>query len=215
MKKILHISCSPRGQAAESHRLSQAIIAHLLRHERDAVVIDRVISGHAIGPVDEDYALSQQSTADVSQFGTMAESEILVRELERADFLVIGTPMHNFTVPAALKNWIDHVARVRRTFDVSSAGKIALLRDRPVYVAISSGGRFSGERARQPDFLTPYLRAILGMIGLHDLTFFTVQGTAYGPEALAETRARTAQEIQAHFSSMATPAGHRADKGSG
>ena len=107
----------------------------------------------------------------------MVLSEELIRELESADFVVIGTPMHNLTVPSALKAWIDHVVRARRTFNVTPAGKVGTLRDRPVFVAIASGGRFSGERARQPDFLTPYLKAILGMIGLHDLTFFSVQGT--------------------------------------
>jgi FMN-dependent NADH-azoreductase len=132
----------------------------------------------------------------------MALSEELIRELESADFVVIGTPMHNFTVPSALKAWIDHVVRARRTFNVTPAGKVGLLRDRPVFVAISSGGRFSGERARQPDFLTPYLKAVLGIIGLHDLTFFSVQGTASGPDAVAEARARTDQVLQEHFSSF-------------
>jgi FMN-dependent NADH-azoreductase len=107
--------------------------------------------------------------------------------------------MHNLTVPSVLKAWIDHVVRVRRTFNVSPAGKIGLLRDRPVFVAIASGGRFSGERARQPDFLTPYLQAVLGTVGLHDLTFFSVQGTGSGPEAVAETRIKTDQALQAHF----------------
>ena len=107
----------------------------------------------------------------------MAQSEELIQELESSDIVVIGTPMHNFTVPSSLKAWIDHIVRVRRTFNVSPEGKVGTLRDRPVFVAISSGGRFSGERARQPDFLTPYLKAILGTIGLHDLTFFSVQGT--------------------------------------
>jgi FMN-dependent NADH-azoreductase len=55
---------------------------------------------------------------------------------------VIGTPMHNFTVPSALKAWIDHIVRVRRTFNVTPAGKVAMLRDRPVFIAVSSGGRF-------------------------------------------------------------------------
>ena len=73
------------------------------------------------------------------------------------------------------------------------------LRDRPVFVAVSSGGRFSGERARQPDFLTPYLKAILGTIGLHDLTFFSVEGSALGPDALAEARAKADQALQEFF----------------
>jgi FMN-dependent NADH-azoreductase len=109
--------------------------------------------------------------------------------------------MHNFTVPSALKAWIDHVVRVRRTFDVTRGGKAGMLRDRPVFVAVSSGGRYSGERAGQPDFLTPYLKAILGVIGLHDLAFFSVEGSALGLDALAEARARTDQALQAYFSS--------------
>ena len=77
-----------------------------------------------------------------------------------------------------------------------------MLRDRPVLVAVSSGGRFSGERARQPDFLTPYLKAILGTIGLHDLTFFSVQGTVSGPDAVAEARTKTDQALQEYFFSF-------------
>ena len=206
MKKILHVSCSPRGQAAESYRLSQTIIDFLLQKERNAIVVARVVSGHAIMPIDADYALSQQSAADISREGSMAQSEKLVRELESADFVVIGTPMHNFTVPAALKAWIDYVVRARRTFTVSPGGKIGMLSDRPVFVAISSGGRFSGERARQPDFLTPYLRAVLGIIGLHDLSFFSVQGTASGQDAVASERARADRELREHFLPMSNPA---------
>jgi len=202
MKKILHVSCSPRGQAAESHRLSQKIVDLLLRQEPMALVVNRVIGDGAIPHVDDDYAVSQQATADVSEEGSAALSEELIRELESSDFVVIGTPVHNFTVPSVLKAWIDHIVRVRWTFDVSPKGKIAKLCDRPVFIAVSSGGRFSGEGARQPDFLTPYLKAILGMIGLHDLTFFSVQGTAFGPEALAETRARTDRALEAYFSSF-------------
>ena len=207
MKKILHVSCSPRGQAAESYRLSQKIIGLLLQKEPTAILVNRVIGGGAISHVDEDYAISQQSSADISQDGSMARSEELIQELESSDFVVIGTPMHNFTVPSALKAWIDHIVRVRRTFNVTQEGKVGTLRDRPVFVAVSSGGRFSGERTRQPDFLTPYLKAVLGMIGLHDLTFFSVQGTAFGPDAVAEARAKTDQALQEYFSSF-SPQSH-------
>lgn len=201
--KILHVSCSPRGQASESYRLSQNIIGLLLKSDPAAMLIDRVIGGGSIPQVDDDFAVSQQSAADVSQQGSASLSEELIRELQSSDVVLISTPMHNFTVPSTLKAWIDHVARVRWTFDVSPGGKIGLLRDRPVFVAVSSGGRFSGERTRQPDFLTPYLKVILGMIGLHDLTFFSVEGTAFGRDAVAKARARTDQALQEHFSSFA------------
>ena len=109
--------------------------------------------------------------------------------------------MHNFTVPSALKLWIDHIVRVRRTFNVTKEGKVGTLRDRPVFVAVSSGGRFSGERARQPDFLTPYLKAILGTIGLHNLIFFSVEGTGLDPSVLAQVRNKTDQALREYFSS--------------
>ncbi|MDQ0122933.1 FMN-dependent NADH-azoreductase [Pseudomonas lini] len=199
--KILHVTCSPRGQASESYRLSKKVIGFLLDSEPGATVINRVVGGDALPQVDEDYAISQQSSADVSQQGSLARSGELIEELQSADVVVIGTPMHNFTVPAALKVWIDHVARVRRTFNVGAQGKTSLLRDRPVFVAVASGGRFTGVNPRQPDFLMPYLTAVLGMIGLHGLTFFSVEGTALGPDAVVEARRKADQALHAYFSS--------------
>lgn len=198
--KILHVSCSPRGQASESHRLAQQIIEILRdRAGPTAELVDRAIGGGAISHVDENYAIAQQSSADPSADGSIALSNELIWELESSDAVVIGTPVHNYTVPSGLKAWIDHIVRVRRTFNVSAEGKVALLRDRPVFIAVSSGGRFSGERTRQPDFLTPYLTSILGMIGLSNLTFFPVEGTAFGPDAIAEARAKADRALQQHF----------------
>jgi FMN-dependent NADH-azoreductase len=204
--KILNVSCSPRGQSSESYRLSQEIIGFLLKREPTAMVINREIGRDAISHIDGSYATAlgatQRSSAEISPKGSMSRSEELIQELEGSDVVVIGTPMHNFTVPSALKAWIDHIVRVRRTFNSTREGYVGTLSDRPVFVAVSSGGRYSGERARQPDFLTPYLRAILGTIGLHDLTFFSVEGTALGANALAEARTRTDLALHAHFSAI-------------
>ncbi|QSX75304.1 NAD(P)H-dependent oxidoreductase [Lysobacter arenosi] len=202
MKKILHITCSPRGTASESERLSRRIVDRLLQSERLAMVVRRHLGDGSLAHVDRDYATSQSSSHDVSRDGSMAQSETLIRELEEADYVVIGTPMHNLAVPSVLKAWIDHIVRARRTFEISAAGKIGLLHDRPVFIAVASGGWFAGERARQPDFLTPYLRAILATIGLHDVTFFAVQGTSAAPERVAETRESTERELQAHFAGV-------------
>jgi len=203
MMEILHVSCSPRGRAAESYRLSRKIIDLLLRSEPAATVVDRVIGEGLMPHIDAGYALAQHSPmARVPHEGAIARSEALIRELERSDVVVIGTPMHNLTVPSALKAWIDHVVRARRTFHVTREGKLGTLRDRPVFVAVSSGGIFSGERARQPNFLTAYLKTVLGSIGLRDLTFFSVEGTGYGPDAVAEARDRTDRALQAHFASF-------------
>jgi FMN-dependent NADH-azoreductase len=187
VKTILHLICSPRGRAAESSRLSQEIVDALAAGQQ-TVVVTRVFASEPLGHVDADYALSQHLPEDVSQEGAAAISAALIDELESADIIVIATPVHNFTIPSVLKAWIDHVVRVRWTFDVSPQGKVGKLDDRPVFIAFSSGGRVSGDGARQPDFLTPYLRAVFAIIGLRDLTFFSVQGASFGPEALEEAR---------------------------
>jgi FMN-dependent NADH-azoreductase len=215
MMRILHVSCSPRGQASESYRISQKIIEVLLKREPTTKLANRVIGDGAISHIDESYATAlgatRRSFAEIFPKGSMSQSEELIQELESADFLVIGTPMHNFTVPSVLKAWIDHIVRVRRTFDSTKEGYVGRLRDRPVFVAVSSGGRYSGERARQPDFLTPYLKAILGIIGLHDLTVFSIEGTALGPDAVVEARIRADQAIENHFRSLVVPS-HSVDQ---
>jgi len=207
MTTILHITCSPRGPSAESHKLSQKIVEQLIRLAPAATVVERALGDGAIPHIDGRYAtaLGQNDQTDVERMpiGSMAYSETLVEELDRADYLVIGTPMHNFTVPSVLKAWIDHIARVRRTFDITDHGKVSRLADRPVFVAVSSGARFAGDRAHQPDFLTPYLSFVLGMIGLRDVTFFLLEGTSSDPARLAEARKRAHEKMQSHFSALA------------
>jgi len=209
MTNILHIDCSPVGPRAESTRLAERIIERLREREPQATITGRFLGAGTIPHIDAAYASAlgapEASEAEKALEGSFSLSEELVQELERADTVVIGTPMHNYTVPSTLKAWIDHIARVRRTFTTGSQGKVARLHDRPVFVAIASGGRFSGGTAGQPDFLTPYLKAILGMIGLHDITFFSVEGTARNPVALAAIRAATLLAVDAHFASPAIP----------
>jgi FMN-dependent NADH-azoreductase len=205
---ILHVSCSPHGARAESSKLSRKIIGRLLEIDPAAAVVERRIGEVPVPAVDAGYAAAQHAfVAEAGHHGSTALSEVLIRELERADAVVIGTPMHNLAVPSTLKAWIDHVVRARRTFDMTPRGKVGTLRNRPVFVAVASGGFFSGERARQPDFLTPYLALVLGHIGLTDVTFFCVEGTARDAAAVAQAREVAERKVQAVLASFAlTPA---------
>jgi FMN-dependent NADH-azoreductase len=131
-------------------------------------------------------------------------SEQLIRELENADCVVIATPMHNLMVPSALKAWLDHVIQADRTFRITREGKVGALRDRPVFIAIASGGTFTGINAQQPDFMRPWLKAVLASIGLFDVKFFSVEGTGQKPDALNVIRAKTERETALYFSSHAS-----------
>lgn len=123
--------------------------------------------------------LSSPATLAAPLAGALDLSEVLIQEVETADVIVIGTPMHNLTVPSVLKAWIDQILRAGRTFMSTPAGKVGILSDRPVFIGIASGGVFTGERANQPDFLTSYLSVVLGSVGLKSLQFLPLQATAF------------------------------------
>lgn len=201
---ILHISASPRGAQAASRALSNHVVERLLARHPGASVTLRELAGTegepALPHIDAAYALALSSAANEPGFdGAQLRSDGLIEELVRADIVVIGTPMHNLTVPSTLKSWIDHVVRLNRTMRPTPEGKVGNLHDRPVYLALASGGIRTGERARQPDFLEPYLRAVLAMIGLKDVTVFSAEGQALGAERAAEGRARAWAEVERHF----------------
>jgi FMN-dependent NADH-azoreductase len=201
--KILHITASPRSRDSVSYQLSQRVIERLLAQHPAAQVISRDLSAEPLPHVDGQYAgalgRSTGGAAHAQGLSSLAWSDLLIEELKQADRVVIGTPMHNFTVPSVLKAWIDHVVRIGVTFNATPEGKIGTLADRPVVIAVSSGGYRNGERARQPDFLEPYLRAILATIGLKNLSFLSVQPTAAGPDATTAAYAAVEQELSAHF----------------
>lgn len=177
---ILHIDCSPRLES-HSRRLSAAIVERLLDIAPGARITRRDFSTDPLPHAAPAYAmtLSSPTTLAAPLKGALDLSEVLIQEVEAADVIVIGTPMHNLTVPSVLKAWIDQILRAGRTFMSTPAGKVGKLADRPVFVGIASGGVFAGDRANQPDFLRPYLSVVLGSIGLKTLQFFPLQATAF------------------------------------
>lgn len=174
---ILHIDCSPRLES-HSRALSAALVARLREAYPGATVTRRDVGAAPIPHLQEEYVDRVLALALQPHPATRL-SDQLIDEVQRADCLVIGTPMSNLTLPSVFKAWLDQVLRIGRTLGRDADGqKVGLLRDRPVYVAIASGSVFSGERAQQPDFLTPYLSAALASAGLRSVRFLALQGTA-------------------------------------
>lgn len=196
--RILRIDCSPKGDAAHSWRLAGELTERLLAVRPGATLIHRVLAEQPLDLVDHGFAraMTTHQTAEAAAgVAALGLSEVLIQELETTQAFVLGTPMHNFTVPAALKAWIDQVVRFGRSFKSTPDGKIGLLADRPSYIVIASGGYFTGERARQPDHLTPYLKDILPTIGIKNLEFILLEGLSRGDEAVEEAYATARRRI--------------------
>ena len=182
MKRILLVNSGPHGPDSHGHQLVTDLLADAAMPAHQLAVRDLVAS--PLPPIGRDYALAITANA-APEAPALAWSEKLIVELEASEVLLIVTPMHNFTVPATLKLWLDHVIRIHRSFAPSPEGKLGLMRDRPTFVLVSSGGFHTGERARQADFLTPYLRYALASIGIADVRFVLLQGLVFGPDAVA------------------------------
>jgi len=183
MTRILLLNGGPHSDASHGYRLAREAIA--ASGIGNVQVTERDLVKSPLPPIGRDYAIAvtSQAAPDAKEFDW---SERLIAELEQHDMLFIVTPMHNFTVPAALKLWIDHVIRINRSFHATPQGKVGLMKDRATFVLVSSGGFHVGERAKQADFLTPYLRYALASIGISDVHFFPLQGLVFGSEAVAQ-----------------------------
>ena len=182
MTTILQILTSPRPNSF-SRRIARDVTARLVARYPRAEIIDRDLAADPPPHPDLDlYEAILTPTVDGSD-PRFALSEQLIGELEAADFVVIGTPMNNFSVPSTLKSWIDHIVRIRRTFRSTPEGKVGMLKDRPVFIVTSHGGYMSG--GYQPDFMTDYLRAIFETIGISEVHFLCADGLSRGPDSAA------------------------------
>jgi FMN-dependent NADH-azoreductase len=182
MTAILQLLASPRPHSV-SRRVAGEVTARIAAARSGTRIILRDLA--ADPPPHPDMALYDAILSPTPDDDPrFALSERLIGEIEAADFIVIGTPMNNFSVPSTLKSWVDHIVRIRRTFRSTPEGKIGLLRDRPV-VVVSAHGGYCGDPPGQPDFLTPYLRAIFTTIGIESVAFLPLEGVARGPDALA------------------------------
>ncbi len=183
MRRILHVAASPNGEAAFSWRLAERLLERL---EGQTIRRRLDLERPPLPTADFARAMRAAQTAEAAKAEpALAWSERLIEELERTDALVVSTPMHNFTLPAALKAWLDQIVRFGRTFESTPTGKIGKLRDRPTYVLIATGSPITPPAARQPDFLRPYLTEIFACIGIRDVSFVAAEGAARDPEALA------------------------------
>ncbi|HEY4815434.1 MAG TPA: FMN-dependent NADH-azoreductase [Chthoniobacterales bacterium] len=181
MPTLLHLDASPRGDYSISRQLSAAAVAAWKDKHPGGKVIVRDLTKTKMTFVDLDWITGAFSAPDQltdDHKSALAISDTLISELLEADEIVMGTPMYNFTVPAVVKAWIDHVVRAGKTFNYGSSGPEGLAKGRKMLVTVASGGSYDkGSGMEAYNYETPYLRQILGFIGITDLTFVHAGGT--------------------------------------
>jgi FMN-dependent NADH-azoreductase len=181
--KILQINSSARSAGANSTRLADSITARLKAANPAAVVELRDLAANPHPVLDEAALGALFTPADQrtpEQAARIALDDALIAQVQSADAIVIGVPMYNFGVPVQLKTWIDAIARAGVTFRYTANGPEGLIKGKKVYVALARGGIY---RDTPADSQVPYLKGVLGFLGMTDVEFIYAEGLSMGAES--------------------------------
>lgn len=181
--KILQINSSARSAGANSTRLADAITARLKAANPAAVVELRDLAANPHPVLDEAalgalFTPAEQRTPE--QAARVALDDALIAQVQSADAIVLGVPMCNFGVPVQLKTWIDAIAKAGVTFRYTENGPEGLIKGKKVYVALARGGLY---RDTPADSQVPYLKGVLGFLGMTDVEFIYAEGLSMGAES--------------------------------
>jgi FMN-dependent NADH-azoreductase len=177
--KILHLTSSLSGDNSFSTKLSTVIVEKLVRNNPDSLVKKYDLGDSPLPHLGVDQIkafTTPQQDQTIEQSAIYQRAEEAISELFEANIIVFGVPMYNLGIPSTLKAWIDHVARAGRTFRYTESGSEGLVRDKKVYLAIASGSVFSDGKLQDFDFTESYMKSILGLMGVTDVSTFRVEG---------------------------------------
>ncbi|MDO6588788.1 FMN-dependent NADH-azoreductase [Loktanella sp. D2R18] len=166
MTTVLHIASSGITDGSVSRAATAQIIADL----SPTKIITRDLAITPMPQVNSQWINARLVPAEdrsVADTASLALSDILIAEIEAADIVVIGMPIYNFGMPAALKAWVDLIARPGVTFSYTENGPIGLINGKKAIVAVASGGTPIDAPF---DFATPHLRQVLRFVGIDDIT---------------------------------------------
>jgi FMN-dependent NADH-azoreductase len=169
-----------------SNSFSRSLTGEFVRqwHDRHpgSAVIDRDLAATSLPVLTSEWiaaAYTPEASRTPEQRNLLALSDDLIAELQAADEYVIGVPMHNFSVPGALKLWIDQVARAGKTFTYDGGTPAGLLRNKHLTLIVTSGGSYEpGTPRGAMDFTEPYLRSVFGFLGVTDIHIVRAGGTS-------------------------------------
>lgn len=198
MSKILIINSSALGDASVSAGLTAQFAERLKAADPSIEIKVRDVGAEPFPHLVAETVSAVRGTAESEAARrTLALSDAAVAELQEADLLVIGAPMYNFGITSTLKTWFDHVLRAGVTFRYTETGPEGLVTGKKAVVIESRGGLYSAGPAGVNDAQEPHLRALLGFIGITDVTFVRVEQLAFGPEAVAAALAGAKDELAA------------------
>ncbi|EIO5094880.1 FMN-dependent NADH-azoreductase [Vibrio parahaemolyticus] len=194
MSRVLALKSSILGDYSQSNKLVEDFIKNV---DQDKLTV-RDLAANPLPVLDFAVATALRATEDLSQEQqeVVDLSDTLIEEVKAADTLVIAAPMYNFTIPTQLKNWIDLIARAGVTFKYTENGVQGLIEGKKAIVVTTRGGI---HKDSPTDNVTPYLRTVLGFVGITDVEFVYAEALNMGEDAAS----KGISEAQSQLSTMA------------
>lgn len=195
MSRVLIVESSARQQDSVSRQLTRQFIEQWrVAHPSDEISV-RDLAVEQIPHLDATLLAGWMKPADqqgADERAALERSNALTNELVAADVLVLAAPMYNFTIPSTLKSWVDHVLRAGITFKYGDTGPQGLLTNKRAFVLTARGGIHAGSAL---DHQEPYLRQVLGFIGIHDVTFIHAEGLNMGGDFSAKGLSQAVRQV--------------------
>ena len=184
MTNLLVINSSAAGADSVTRVLVADAVSKLMAAEPGARVTHRDLDASPVPNLNSTTLAGVRGVAKTdAEIAARRLSDELIAELRAADTIVIGAPMYNFSTSTLLRAWFDYVLRAGETFSYSAEGPKGLLGGKRVIVVEARGGLYSEGPAAAADFQEPYLRHLLGFIGITDVTFVHAEKLGFGPDA--------------------------------
>ncbi len=178
MPKLLVVEASPRGEHSISRNLASRFVEDWKEAHPGGEVMERDLAKMTLPYVNLPWlgaslTPAEKHTPEMQEVLTLSNE--LVDELLIADHIAISTPVYNYNIPANLKSYVDHIVRKGRTLGMAGEG---LVHGKQCTVLMASGGVYTeGSPIRDRDIATMYLRLILKVIGIEDVTFIAAGGS--------------------------------------
>ncbi len=194
-KNVLIIKSSPVAENSVSNDMADFLAAQFGNKSEHYNIIVRDLAATPPPLYNSEIFQAIYGAADDEKKYVLKHSNEYIAELKAADIIVFASPMHNFSVSALLKAYIDQICRVGVTFQYHSYGPEGLLKGKQALIISSAGGDFQQDSEKHKDFQTPYLKHVLNFIGIEDVSVVPVQGMGFGPDIANQAKLTAKQKL--------------------
>ncbi|BAP30539.1 acyl-carrier protein phosphodiesterase [Chryseobacterium sp. StRB126] len=203
--KILIINASVRSKRSYSRKLTQLFVENWKTKYPSDLFTYRETGIDNITNIDEGWiagAFKKSSDRTEENIKALQLSDELIKELKEHDMYVIGTPMYNWSIPAGLKAYIDQIMRINETWKFRSGipdgDYVGLLENKKAFILSTRGDTGYGENEKNGhvNFQTTYLKHILGIMGITDITTFSLDNEEFGGDIFENSKNKIFNAIQ-------------------